>query len=112
MTSTKLDWFNRILSLSIASAIFGTAFLPEGTWVANLGFAIRAIVWILLVLALIGAFAVEIPKSSLWWSIPLTLLWIVAFAFVGWKVEMVIYLIITVIALARRFAPDSNKDPI
>ena len=112
MKTSKIDWITRLISLSIAGAIFCVPYLRElDTWVSNFHVAIQAVVWVLLVIALIGTFAVEIPKKSLWWSLPLTALWIVALAYAGRNVAMVTYIIITIVALGRRFAPEKVEDP-
>lgn len=112
--SKKVSIGSRLFSLGIALSIFGAALLPEGDFYDNIGLVVHVVVWAILVLGIIAIFVVdETPKGSLWWSIPLTILWASALAYVNWSAALVTYVIFSILSYAKNHVTkkdESNDD--
>ena len=110
--STKAIWVSRLISLTLASLIVLVAYTGADTvfhnpdiingFSSNLGHMVHVLAWILLVLACFGMFG-ETPKTSMWWSVPLMILWICALAFANWPSALAVYVVISIVASIKRF---------
>ncbi len=110
----EVTWGSRLFSLATTGAIFGTAFMPEGAFYNNLTLVVHVFVWIMLVLATVAVFIVpneDMPRGNLAISIFLTLMWVLALAYVDWTVALITYIVVSVFGYGK-VAARNNADPI